>query len=209
MPWRFLLMATFSASVLAGIVIKGLALPDKARPLSALVFAFILVILALYTNRNHLRVNEYLDYPDSRLDSYAGTSNSDNEYRPKWDDGGIVNNLLPEASISQGKGELKIIKSKSNLLELAVRADEDVRLDVNILYFPGWKIFVDGKDNKFKYAGEKGIIRIDLGKGYHMAEARFSEPPLAKAGDFISIGSLIVLISIIAKMFKCSNALML
>jgi hypothetical protein len=175
MPWRFLLMTTFSASALAGIVIKGLALRSKARPLLAIA----LVALAVYTNRNHLRVNEYLDYPDSGLKTYTGTSNSDNEYRPKWDDGGVANNILPEASISNGKGELKIIKSKSNLLELAVRADEDIRLDVNILYFPGWKIFVDGQENKFKYAGEKGIMRVDLGKGYHMAEARFSEPPMA------------------------------
>lgn len=206
MPWRFLLMTTFSGSALAGIVIKGPALPGKAGPL---LIATILVILALYTNRNHLRVNEYLDFPDDRLKTYTGTSNSDNEYRPKWDDGGIVNSILPEASILDGKGELKIINSKSNLLALAVRADDDVRLDVNILYFPGWKIFIDGKENKFKYAGEKGIMRVDLEKGYHMAEARFSEPPLAVVGDFISIGSLIVLISLIAQMLKCSNAQML
>lgn len=196
MPWRFLLMTTFSASALAGIVIKGQGLP--ASPW-ALLIATILVILALYTNRNHLRVNEYFEYPDSRLETYTGTSNSDNEYRPKWDDGGIVNNILPEASISQGEGELKIIKSKSNLLELAVRADKDIRLDVNILYFPGWKIFIDGRENKFKYAGEKGIMRIDIGKGYHMLEAKFSEPLVAKVGDFITIISFIILISLIKK----------
>ena len=196
MPWRFLLMTTFSASTLAGIVIKGQGLPGKAWPL---LIAVILVILALYTNRNHLRVNEYFEYPDSRLETYTGTSNSDNEYRPKWDDGGIVNNILPEASISQGEGELKIIKSKSNLLELAVRADKDIRLDVNILYFPGWKIIIDGRENKFKYAGEKGIMRIDIGKGYHMLEAKFLEPPLAMAGDFITIISFIIIISLIKK----------
>ena len=33
MPWRFLLMTTFSASALAGIVIKGPALQSKAWPL--------------------------------------------------------------------------------------------------------------------------------------------------------------------------------
>ena len=212
MPWRFLLMTTFSGSALAGIVIKGPALQSKAWPL---LISVILVILALYTNRNHLRVNEYFDYPDTRLETYTGTSNSDNEYRPKWDDGGIVNSILPEASISKGNGELKVVDSKSNLLELAVEAKEEIRLDVNILYFPGWKIFVDGKENKFKYTGEKGIIRVDLAKGYHMVEARFSEPPLAAVGDLISIGSLIVLISIVktlkheSKMLKSSNAPML
>ena len=189
-------MSPFSASALAGIVIKGPALSGNAGPL----LAIILVILALYTNRNHLRANEYFDYSDTRLETYSGTSNSDNEYRPKWDDGGIVNSILPEASISKGNGELKVVSSKSNLLELAVEAEEDIRLDVNILYFPGWKIFVDGKENKFKYTGEKGIIRVDLGKGYHMVEARFSEPLLAAVGDFISVTSFIILIIVIKKL---------
>ena len=189
-------MTTFSGSALAGVVYK---IYKNYNRYIAIFLLIGLVVLALYTNRNHLRVNEYLDYPDSRLETYTGTSNSDNEYRPKWDDGGIANNILPEASISKGKGELRIIKSKSNLLELAVRADEDIRLDVNILYFPGWKIFVDGQENKFKYAGEKGIMRVDLGKGYHMAEARFSEPPMAVIGDFISVISFIILIIIIKK----------
>ncbi|MBI5357007.1 hypothetical protein HZB78_05380 [Candidatus Collierbacteria bacterium] len=195
MPWRFLLMTAFSASALVGIVIKSLALRSRAR----LLLAIVLVALAFYTNRNHLRVNEYFNYPDARLKTYAGTSNSDNEYRPKWDDGGIVNSILPEASVFQGRGELKIVKSKSNLLELAVKAEENIRLDINILYFPGWNIFVDGKESKFKYAGEKGIMRIDLEKGYHMVEAKFSEPPLGAAGDFITIISFIILISLIKK----------
>lgn len=188
-------MTAFSASALVGIVIKSLALRSRAR----LLLAIVLVALAFYTNRNHLRVNEYFNYPDARLKTYAGTSNSDNEYRPKWDDGGIVNSILPEASVFQGRGELKIVKSKSNLLELAVKAEENIRLDINILYFPGWNIFVDGKESKFKYAGEKGIMRIDLEKGYHMVEAKFSEPPLGAAGDFITIISFIILISLIKK----------
>ena len=190
-------MTTFSASALAGIVIKVLKGPAFRSRAGPLLTAILLLGLAVYTNSNYLRVNEYFDYPDTRLETYSGTSNSDNEYRPKWDDGGIVNSILPEASISKGNGELKVVNSKSNLLELAVEAKEEIRLDVNILYFPGWKIFVDGKENKFKYTGEKGIIRVDLGKGYHMVEARFSEPGIAVIGDLVSIGSLLVLISII------------
>lgn len=196
MPWRFLLMTTFSASALAAASYNIYKLYSRYIAIFLLIG---LVVISFYTNRNHLRVNEYFDYPDDRLKTYTGTSNSDNEYRPKWDDGGIVNNILPEASISQGKGELKIIKSKSNLLELAVRADEDIRLDVNILYFPGWKIFVDGTENRFKYAGEKGIMRVDLEKGYHMVEAKFSEPQAAVVGDFITIISFIILIFLLKK----------
>ena len=191
-------MTTFSASALAGLVIKGLAFL-KRPGLYWYFLAALLIGLAVYTNRNHLRVNEYFDYPDSRLETYRGTSNSDNEYRPKWDDGGIANSVLPEALISQGKGELKIVESKSNLVKLAVRADEDIRVDINILYFPGWKVFVDGREKPFKYAGERGIMRVDIPMGYHLAEAKFGEPPMAAIGDLISIMSFIILIIVIKK----------
>ena len=192
-------MTTFSAGALAGLVIKGLALHGKARPL---LIAVILVILAIYTNRNHLRVNEYFDYPDSRLETYRGTSNSDNEYRPKWVDGGIANTFRPEAQISQGNGELAVIRSKSNLLELAVRADENIRLDINTFYFPGWKIFVDGRDSVFKYAGEKGIIRVDLGEGYHLVEAKYKETGLAKTANAISLLTLIGIFTHLVRSLK-------
>src|SRR3989338_418516 len=115
MPWRFLLMTTFAASALAAVSFKSLTFAEaKGMPLLAIVF----LGLSVYTNRIHLRVNEYFDYPDSRLAKYRGTSNSDNEYRPKWDDGGIANTISKEAVISQGSGDLTVIRNKSNLLEL-------------------------------------------------------------------------------------------
>ena len=189
MPWRFLLITTFSASALVGIVIKGPALRSRAGPL---LISVILVILALYTNRNHLRVNEYFDYPDTRLETYTGTSNSDNEYRPKWDDGGIVNSILPEASISKGNGELKVVDSKSNLLELAVEAKEEIRLDVNILYFPGWKATLDGSEMAIDYQKD-GTIHVAVPEGTHTVRAYFTETPIRKIADIISIVSLVVL----------------
>ena len=131
MPWRFLLMTTFASSSLAGISYK---IYKNYNSYIVYLMMILLVGLAVYTNRNHLRVNEYFDYSDSRLAEYRGTSNSDNEYRPKWDDGGIANTISKEAVISQGSGDLTVIRSKSNLLELGVRADENIRLDINIFY---------------------------------------------------------------------------
>ncbi len=196
MPWRFLLMTTFASSALSAAAYN---IYKNYNSYIAYLVMVLLVGLAVYGNRNHLRVNEYLDYPDSRLAEYRGTSNSDNEYRPKWDDGGIANTFRPEAQISQGNGEVTVIRSKSNLLELAVKADENIRLDINTFYFPGWKIFVDGGNSMFKYAGEKGIMRVDLTEGYHLVEAKFGEPPAALVGDLISIISFITLIIVIKR----------
>jgi hypothetical protein len=167
-----------------------------------LLIALLLVGLAIYGNRNHLRVNEYLDYPDSRLAQYRGTSNSDNEYRPKWDGAGITRSFLGEAKISTGSGQLAVVRSKSNLLQAAGNFEEDSRIDLNILYFPGWEVEVDGQKWPFKYAGEGGIIRVDVPEGYHMIEARYKETGLAKIADGVSLGSLVILTLFVQKTLK-------
>ena len=73
-------MTTFSASALAGVAYK---IYKNYNSYIAYSLVIILIGLALYTNRNHLRVNGIFEYPDSKLETYTGTSNSDNEYRPK------------------------------------------------------------------------------------------------------------------------------
>lgn len=195
MPWRFLLMTTFSASALAALAAKVRPWPFvKVRPLPLpFLMAIVLVGIAAYANRNHLRVNKYISYPDEKLTQYRGTSNSDNEYKPKWDNTGITITMRPEAQISQGVGELKLIRSKSNLLDLAVKAEENIRLDVNTLYFPGWNVSIDGQPAALKYSGEGGIMRVDIPAGNHLLEAKYQETALAKIANMISLGSVAML----------------
>lgn len=180
-------MTTFSGSALAGVAYKSY---KNYNRYIAYLTIIILVGLAVYANRNHLRVNEYLNYPDSRLTEYRGTSNSDNEYRPKWDDAGITRIFFGEARISTGSGQLTMVRSKSNLLQVAGNFDQDSRIDLNILYFPGWEVEVDGQKRPFKYAGEGGIIRVDVSAGYHMIEAKYQETGLAKIANGVSLVAL-------------------
>lgn len=199
-PWRFLSITTLSSAAAVGWFTGSV----KHRPVAIMILLSLLT-LAFYTNRNHLRVNKYVDYPDSDLRSHSGTSNSYNEYRPRWDDVGITQSLRPEALISQGTGELRVIESTSKILNLAVKATNQIRLDINTLYFPGWAVSVDGRQTKFNYSGEGGIMRVDIPAGYHLVEAKFTEPPMALVGDMISIGSLLFLINKIIKTLEHLN----
>lgn len=186
-PWRFLLMTTFTSSALAAAGFQSLTF-TKAKV--RLLVAVFLIGLALYANRNHLRVNEYVDYADSRLAEHQGTSNSDDEYRPVWDDVGVTKLTRPEALIASGEGELKVIESKSNLISLAVNSTQDIKVDINTIYFPGWQIFLDGRKWRFDYRGTGGIMRFSVPVGYHMIEAKYQETGLMKFADGISLIAL-------------------
>ena len=146
MPWRFLFVTTF-----AGSTVSALAISTVDSMYAKIGIAAMLVGLALYGNRNHLRVNQYVGYPDERLTLYDGTTNSDNEYRPVWDTLELSKKAGPEALISQGEGELHIVESSSRILRVAVRSEGSTRIDMRILYFPGWSVELDGRSHSFKY----------------------------------------------------------
>lgn len=185
MPWRFLLVTTFAGSALSALVIFSV---DSMY--AKIGIATIFLGLALYGNRNHLRVNQYVGYPDEQLTLYSGTTNSDNEYRPVWDTLELSKKAGPEALISQGHGELRVALSSSRLLRVAVRSSEPSRVDLRILYFPGWTVALDGQSYPFKYDGEGGILRVDVPLGTHIVEALWRETGLMRIGDGLTLVAL-------------------
>ncbi|MFH2062035.1 MAG: hypothetical protein ABIJ43_03550, partial [Candidatus Beckwithbacteria bacterium] len=78
-PWRFLSLSVFSAAILAGFLVKNI----KTHFLKLSVF-LLLVILSLYGNRNHLRINEAVNYNQGFFDSYTGVATGWNEHMPIW-----------------------------------------------------------------------------------------------------------------------------
>lgn len=189
LPWRLLFMVVFTSSLLAGFVVKTLR-----KNILLLPFAFCLLSLNLYANRNHLRVNKYIFYPDSFYQENKGTTTSFNEYTPKW-----AVHKMPEmqqagderVTIIEGEGEFKIKKLKSNLLEFELVNNQSVDLDINFLYYPGWQAIVDGKQKDIDYHRE-GIVRVKgISPGKHQVRVVFCETSLRKIANLITLGSLL------------------
>ena len=88
-PTMFLLPATFSGSLAAGYFIH--TLKSKLRILASLT----LIAIAIYTNRNHLRVNEYTYIPVKDYIASEMTTNSFNEYLPKTADAKLLSEPVP------------------------------------------------------------------------------------------------------------------
>lgn len=180
-PWRFLAVSTFTASVLAGWVVYLI----KSNLLRILVVIGI-IGLAIYGNRNHLRVNKYIDYPDQELSGFRGTSNSFDEYRPRWENLGAVENRKEEFSVPIGKGEGAVVLNKSNELSLAVNLQDLTTVTFNILDFPGWDTLVDGK--KIPHGGGgNGLIQAKIPEGYHFIQVLWGETQVMKVADMISL----------------------
>lgn len=180
--WRILSITVFAASVLSGYVIYKMG---RFTPLTAI----FLVVLAFYANRNHLRINQPLDWPVSFYLDLERTTNSFDEYTPKWVRSEQVEKRKPKIEFSVNEVEFKINKNTSNQLEFTASAKEEGIVKINTIYYPGWEVFIDGVATKIIYKNS-GFIEFPLKSGRYNILARFKDTRLRKISNLITIASL-------------------
>ena len=184
--WRILNLSVFTVSILAGWLIFQI----KPKKKLASVLGLTLLILAFYTNRNHLRINQTLDWSVPFFLKLEKTTNSFDEYSPKWSDPHYVKENAPKIAGSD-RFTYEFISQKNSLYELKVKVNRSGRLNLNILYYPGWSAYVNGKKVKIDYE-EKGLIEIPFEPGNYNLLVKFEKTPLRNTADFLTLASLLL-----------------
>lgn len=192
--WRVLAVTIFSVSVLAGFLISNI----KFR----YFVGFFIIFLAFYSNRNHLRINQILDWPLSFYLQLEKTTNSFDEYTPKWIDKRLIAEVKPKVEFleNDGSAEINILKNKSNLLEFSLYSPKEGKVRVNTIYYPGWKMWIDGKENKIDYSN--GLVEFAMDKGRKKVVLYFLETPFRLISNMISLISFNILLFLFFVRFK-------
>lgn len=154
-PWRFLSLAIFSAALVGGNLVKLI----KNKLLRITVY-ILLITLALYGNRNHLRINDVRNYDQSFLENYTGVATGWNEYLPIW-----VKQVDFNRPLLPPPGQL------------------------NILYYPGWHVTIDGRSVPI-WPSDNGLIEFNAPPGDHQIEAKFTDTHLRLISKLISLLTL-------------------
>lgn len=194
-PWRFLLLSLFFASILAGWLVSFVEKRWLQLPLM-----ITLIAVALYTNRNHLRVNQYTDLP---LDLYIvseQTSNTHDEYAPKWADRKYLKEekrplVIPETSVPLT--EMEVIISTTTRKEFSYTASQSGELSVNLLSFPGWEAFIDGGKTDTSY-DRYGLVRLWVPEDKHHVSLVYVDTPVMRLGK---LASLLAVVSVLVLLF--------
>jgi len=186
-PWRFLSVATFLSSALSGWIITFLK-PSYLK--NSCIFA--LVIITLFTNRNHLRVNEYTFIP---LDLYVAseqTSNTYDEYLPSWADKSYFmkeNRDFLQSSEEELDKKITMLKNASSIKIFTYAFDHESHASVDLLYFPGWKVMIDKNEKNYTRDG-LGRISLYLPKGEHTVSIEYAGTLLMAIGKIISVSGI-------------------
>ena len=178
-PWRFLSLAVFSAALAGGWAVKLI----KAKTWRYLA-AGLLIVLALYGNRNHLRINDVRDYDQNFLENYTGVATGWNEYLPLW---------IKDTPHEFPQYKLEVLSGDCQVDYPSVECLKTSTLQLNTAYFPGWQVKVDNKITQIN-PGENGMITFSVPAGDHQLTTKFSDTPLRRFSKIISLLSLFSII---------------
>ncbi|MEK7166698.1 MAG: glycosyltransferase family 39 protein [Patescibacteria group bacterium] len=190
-PWRFLSVTTFCGAILAGGLIKV-----TSSQLIKKIMVIILILGAIVTNRNHLRVNQYTDIPLSLYIDSEITTNTDDEYLPVWVNRNYAKTERKEFISSHINSSQ--FKQLSNVIEFSYTSPKDSKEGINQMYFPGWVYYSDG----VKQALNKdswGAIVIPVFAGFHKAKLVFEQTSVMRYGEYISIVCIFITMLLIIR----------
>lgn len=198
-PWRLLTIVVFSASALSAYLV--FYTPNFFK----IVISLLLVIICLYTNRNHLRVNKYTDIPLSLYLASERTTNTRDEYMPKWANAHTLEKLNKGGEIEADNDiEILEVEKKINRLSFNYKSDSSIKFTVHLLFFPGWQVFIDNMPVDISFT-EAGLITFPGVSGEHFVRVVYSGTTLTQASNLISISTLIILVIFLLKDFKKSK----
>jgi uncharacterized membrane protein YfhO len=99
--------------------------------------------------------------------------------------------------VIKGNGSASNIISNSHKISFNLNLVSRSIVRINTIYYPGWKIKLDGQDIPISYANKLGVMDISVPEGTHAVLAAFTETPIRLISDFLSILSLLFLFLIL------------
>lgn len=188
-PWRFLTLVILSFSLLIG----SLPTLPVFKKFNSKLLVGILIFGVVAWNWEFFKPEKMGTLTDKEKFSNAA-----------WDlqqTAGIYDYLPKDAwtapkkprerllDIITGKGLLLEESQKTNSARAKIRMDEEGDVRVNIFKFPGWKVFIDGKETQvFIHEKEEwGRMYIKIPQGEHEVAAKLTNTPVRTAGNTISL----------------------
>lgn len=182
-PWTLLLPLAFLVSLLSGFLTRF--------PYTFKVISIILAVVAIVLYLPYAKPEHFVDRTDGFYLTNDATTTSSNELMPIWVKDKPLIRPQNAVEILGHTGEVTVIDKKSNKIVFSVTLSEDTVVQINTIYYPGWKIFVDNSPSVMSYNNPYGVMQLTLSKGNHLVTAVFSETPVRKISDSISLLSLV------------------
>jgi len=180
-PWRFLSIVVISTAFLSVYLVNQTRFK---------MIAFFLITLALFTSRH------YFLYPtqyESTLPTQVPTF--PNEYDTIWSN----ENTFQERPFITVYPTAQVTNFEQKKINISFKLKTSVPTEIIIrkLYFPGWKIKINGLNHTLDQ--RDGLISFDTGSGEWSVDIYFSNTPIRKFANALSIVALLSILILFSK----------
>ncbi|MBI2327929.1 hypothetical protein HYU92_06455 [Candidatus Curtissbacteria bacterium] len=190
--WRFLAPATFLSSLAASGLI--LIFAGYWR-----YFAFVTLMLAAtiayngylkplsYVSREQANIIFTGSLSDREMESYGFFPEA--AFMPKWTRALPAENDRPinEIKIETDSAEINSATLKAHLKEYVVQVKKPTMARFYTHYFPGWKVFIDGREVRANYDNVYGYMDVAIPTGSHQVKLSFENTPIRTFANLLTI----------------------
>ena len=187
-PWRFLSLVVFASSLLGFTFFQIPAFRQKTTIIGLIFFIILTVSFYFKAQEGYDRVNESVYWDFALNTTYYGETDI------VWSDG--LQKEYPKNPVDfiAGDGKVQDYTRKSNIREYTVFANSDSTIVDHTHYFPGWRVFVDGKKTPIEFQDQnyRGQLTFKIPQGSHSVIAVFQESKTRLLSDIFSIVGLLI-----------------
>ena len=188
-PWRFLTLSVFITAVMGGIFVHIL------EPRRQLVVLIVISVLLIFVNKDYVVTKGYLLLPDSFYKSvYEGTTDT-GESAPIWSVRFMLEKPESENEVISGAANIVPGERTATTRSYEIIASSGARILENTLYFPGWKVFVNGQEAQVEFQDQnnRGLITYMVPSGKNDVVITFENTKLRNLSEAVSILGVIFL----------------
>lgn len=186
-PWRFLMGLVFAVSVLGGSVLFWVS-----RRWMRIGFMVAMTLGMIWLNAKVFVPQTVYDKPAAFFESEEElawrVSGVSDEYLPRSffkpeNASRVAREILASQPLSGFRVETEI--NTETYAKIVTNAQNPVEVILNLVYFPGWKYWVNGVEQTVRVVNGLPVVMIPSGRS--VVELRFTNTPPRTIGNIISI----------------------
>jgi len=158
----------------------------------------VLVVLVVLINFSYIKPKEFVDRGEGFYTTNEATTTVKDEYLPIWVKEKPETRPEEKVEVIEGEATIENLAFNSKKVAFRVDAQEAARLQVNIVYFPGWQLEIDGEVKEILYENDRGLIVFEVSQGEHLVEVQFKETAWRLAANYVSLLSAVLVIGLVS-----------
>lgn len=198
--WRLLAPLGFVSALTLGYSFLQLQTRWRGWTVWLLLTGYCLLALPLLYPNLFFRYIQFSPRPSiAEAQAYAIKNNapgltSFNEYLPRWRQLPITNYISDPIANLPTDAHISSVLHPNGYFRAQIETPSPFTAALNVLFFPGWVAYVDGRAQNIAPSGRDGLIALEVPGGNHTLELRYEGTLAQHVGDWVSLATGIILL---------------